>query len=125
MFWEERGNRNCFSLSLFTFPVIRQKKHETSVRSCNLVNSARLQNLKIMIKMSMTITIMLTAIMVLVFNCFQMYFLISKKQCLSLSKKQKFQKRNTKTFTLFRTKLNVKSTKFQLIHSQSQYQQIF
>ena len=28
-------------------------------------------------------------------------------------------------FTLFRTKLNVKTAKFQLPHSQSQYQQIF
>ena len=39
---------------------------------------------------------MLTAIMDLVFNCFQISFLISKKQCLSLSKKQKFQKRSTR-----------------------------
>ena len=60
-----------------------------------------------MIKMSITKTIMLTATMVLAFNYFQMYFVIRKMQWLSLSKKQKFQKRSTKKFALYRTKLNV------------------
>ena len=40
-FWEKRCNWNCFGLPIFTFSVKRQRKDKTSVRSCNLVNSAR------------------------------------------------------------------------------------
>ena len=68
-----------------------------------------------MIKMSITITIILTATMVLAFNCFQMYFLIRKMQCLSLSKKQKFQKTSTKKFALYRAKLNVQNYRVSVI----------
>ena len=56
---------------------------------------------------------MLTAMKVLAINCFKMYFLIRQKQCLSLSKKQKFQRKSTKKFTLCRTKVNVKNTNFE------------
>ena len=45
-----------------------------------------------MIKMPIVITIMLTAIMVLAFNCFQMHFLIRKKQCFSLSEQNRMSK---------------------------------
>ena len=47
------------------------------------------------VNINIKIPIMLTTVTFLAFNCFQMYFLIYKKQCLSLTKKQKFQKRST------------------------------
>ena len=67
MLWEDMGNWNCFSLPIFTFPVKRQRKDQTSLRLCNSINSAGLKNLEKMIKMTITITIILTAIMVLAF----------------------------------------------------------
>ena len=63
VFLEERGNRNYFDLTIFTFPSKRQRKEVTSVhRSCNSVSSTRLYNLEVMTKMSIIIAIMLTSI---------------------------------------------------------------
>ena len=42
VFVEETRNWNCLSLPIFTFRVKRQRKDKISVRSCTLVNSARL-----------------------------------------------------------------------------------
>ena len=93
MFWEDMGNWNCFSLPIFTFPVKRQRKNQTSLRLCNSINSAGLKKLEKMIKMSITITIILTAIMVLAFFS---------------------EKKHQKVHTL-QEKLNVKNAKFQLL----------
>ena len=104
-----------------TFAIKRQRKNVIRVRSRNSINSARLYITEIMIKMSITITLILTARIILDFNCFQMSLLICKKQCRSLSRKHKHQKRSTKKFTFCRKKLDVKNTKFQLRLLQSQY----
>ena len=47
-------------------------KDEMSVSSVDAVNSAILYNMEIIIKMSTAVTIILTANMIIVFNCFQM-----------------------------------------------------
>ena len=47
-------------------------KDDMSVSSFDSVNSAIMFNMEIKIKMSTAITIILTAIMIIVFNCFQM-----------------------------------------------------
>ena len=45
-----------------------------SVSSCNSVNSAIMYNMEIMIKMSFVIALISRAIMIIVFNYFQMSF---------------------------------------------------
>ena len=47
-------------------------KDDMSVSSFDSVNSAIMFNMEIKIKMSTAITIIITAIMIIVFNCFQM-----------------------------------------------------
>ena len=47
-------------------------KDDMSVSSFDSVNSAIMFNMEIKIKMSTAVTIILTAIMIIVFNCFQM-----------------------------------------------------
>ena len=79
-------NWNYFGLPIFTFPIKRQRKDVTIVRSCNSVNSARLYNLEIIIKMSITVTIMLTV------NS------VCKKAMSISSRTHKFQERSTKKF---------------------------
>ena len=49
-----------------------------SVSSCNSVNSAIMYNMEIMIKMSIVIALISRAIMIIVFNYFQMSFSIQK-----------------------------------------------
>ena len=49
-----------------------------SVSSSNSVNSAIMYNMQIMIKMSFVIALILRAIMIIVFNYFQMSFSIQK-----------------------------------------------
>ena len=112
LFWD---NWNYFSLPLFTFPVKRQRKDVTSIRSCNSVHSTWLYNLEIMIKMSIIITIVVTAVMILASSSFQISFLICKKQCHSLSRKHKFQKRSTKTFTFCRKKIRCQKCKVSIL----------
>ena len=94
-------------------------KDEMSVSSVDAVNSAILHNMEIIIKMSTAVTIILTANIIIVFNCFQMSLWICKKQCCSLSTTHKFQKISTKKLTIFRIKLDVKNIKFWLPQSQS------
>ena len=43
-----------------------------NVRSCNSVNSLIMYDMEIMIKISFVITLMLTAIIIIDFDCFQM-----------------------------------------------------
>ena len=62
-----------------------------SVSPCNLVNSVIMHNMEILIKMSFLMVIILTAIMIIVFYCFQMSLYICKGQCRSLSRTHKFQ----------------------------------
>ena len=62
-----------------------------SVSPCNLVNSVIMRNMEILIKMSFLMVIILTAIMIILFYCFQMSLYICKGQCRSLSRTHKFQ----------------------------------
>ena len=48
----------------------RKRKDAISIISCYLVNSAIMHNLEMMIKMSFAITLILTAILNIVFNFF-------------------------------------------------------
>ena len=45
-----------------------------SVGLCNSVNSAIMHNMEIMIKMTLVVILISTAIMIIVFNCFQTSF---------------------------------------------------
>ena len=47
-------------------------KNGMGVSLFDSVNSAMMYNMEIMIRISITVTIILTAIMIIVFNCFQM-----------------------------------------------------
>ena len=63
-------NRNYFSFPVWTFTNQKEKKSAMSVSSCNSVNSAIMYNMEIMIKMPFVITLILTAIMIIVLNYF-------------------------------------------------------
>ena len=54
------------------FAVKKKRKHAMNVSSCNLVNSLIMYDMEIMIKISFVITLMLTAIIIIDFDCFQM-----------------------------------------------------
>ena len=88
-----------------------------SESSCNSVNSAIMYNMEIMIKMTLVIILISTAIMIIVFIVFKRPFKF-KKQCRSLSRAHKFQKRSTKMFTICRINLDVKNM-FRLLQLQS------
>ena len=64
--------------------------------------------MEIMIKMTFVIILISTAIMIIVFNCFKRPFKF-KKQCCSLLRTHKFQKRITKMFTICRINLHMKN----------------
>ena len=49
----------------------KKRKDAISVSSCNSINSAMMYNMEIMIKLSFVIALILTAIMIIVFNSFQ------------------------------------------------------
>ena len=66
-----------------------------------------------MIKMSIAATIMLTEIMILAFNCFNLLFNLQKAMSQFIKEIEVSEKKH-QNITLFITKLNVKSTKFQL-----------
>ena len=89
--WKERGSFKFFSVCIWTFEIKRQRKDKMSVSPCNLVNSVIMRNMEILIKMSFLMVIILTAIMIIVFYCFQMSLYICKGQCRSLSRTHKFQ----------------------------------
>ena len=69
-FCSERTEVNCnyFSFPLSTFTIKRKRKDAMSVSSCNSVNSVMMFNMEIMIKMPFVITLISTAIMIIVFN---------------------------------------------------------
>ena len=60
--------RNYFCFPVRTFTIKRKRKDAMSVSSCNSVNSAIMYNMEIMIKMPFVITLISTAIMIIVFN---------------------------------------------------------
>ena len=64
-------------------------------------------NMEIMIKMTFVLILILTSIMIIVLIVFKRPFKF-KKQCRSLSRTQKFQKRSTKRFIICRINLAVK-----------------
>ena len=66
-----------------------------------------------MIKMSIAATIMLTEIMILAFNCFNLLFNLQKAMSQFIKEIEVSEKKH-QNVTLFITKQNVKSTKFQL-----------
>ena len=51
----------------------RKRKDAMNVSSCNLVNSLIMCNMEIMIKIPFAITLVLTAIIIIEFDCFQMF----------------------------------------------------
>ena len=67
-------NWSYFSFPIRTFTIKRKRKDGMSVSSCNSVNSAIMYNMEIIIKMSFVIILISIAIMIIVFNCFQMPF---------------------------------------------------
>ena len=108
---------NYFSFPIRTFTIKRKRKDGMSVSSCNSVNSAIMYSMEIMMKMTFVTIMISTAIMIIVFNCFQTSFKF-KKQCRSLSRTYKFQKRSTKMFTICRINLDVKNL-FRLLQLQN------
>ena len=81
-----------------------------SVSSCNSVNSAIMYNMEIMIKMPFVITLISAAIMIINFINFKSPFRF-KKQCRSLSRTHKFQKRSTKIRLEINCSLNCSNSK--------------
>ena len=63
---------NYFSFPVGTFAIKRKRKDAMNVRSCNSVNSLIMYDMEIMIKISFVKTLMLTAIIIIDFDCFQM-----------------------------------------------------
>ena len=61
-------NWNYFSFPVGIFTIKRKRKDAMSVSSCNSVNSAIMYNMEIMIKMPFVITLISTAIMIIVFD---------------------------------------------------------
>ena len=64
-------NGKYFNFPISTFRIKRKRKDAMSVSSCNL---AIMYNMQIMIKMSFVIALILRAIMIIVFNYFEMSF---------------------------------------------------
>ena len=52
----------------FPFAIKRKRRDVMSVSSCNSVNSVIMYNMEIMIKMPFVITLISTAVMIIVFN---------------------------------------------------------
>ena len=71
-------NWKYFNFPTWTFRIERKRKDAMSVSSSNSVNSAIMYNIQIMIKMSFVIALILRAIMIIVFNYFQVSFSIQK-----------------------------------------------
>ena len=72
-----RSGRTEVNLNYFDFPILTfriNRKDAMSVSSCNPVNSAIMYNKEKMIKMSFVIALISRAIMIIVFNYFQMSF---------------------------------------------------
>ena len=75
VFWEERGQLELFIfLHLCRFAIKRERKDTISVSSCYSVNLAIMYNMEIMLKMSFVITLILAAIMNILFNFFRIIF---------------------------------------------------
>ena len=71
-------NWKYFNFPIWTFRIKRKRKDAMSVSSSNSVNSAIMYNIQIMIKMSFVIALILRAVMIIVFNYFQVSFSIQK-----------------------------------------------
>ena len=65
-------NWNYFSFPVCSFRIKRKRKDAINVSPCNSVNSLIMYNMEIMVKISFVITLMLTAIIIKDFDCFQM-----------------------------------------------------
>ena len=65
-------NWNYFSFPIWTFAIKVKRKDAMNVSLCNSGNSLIMYNMEIMIKISFVITMMLTAIIIIDFDCFQM-----------------------------------------------------